>query len=399
MVSFSTLYNNLKPIILIGFICIYSTKTKAKQLEKKDTVAPIVKSKLIFIKAETIKTAAGTKSVVFNTNGTKLYAMNLEGMSISEFDRATRINTRVFKFKGTKALGWDYKKHTTMDSFEEKPVEACFSNNNQILWVSLHNAKGIVPINFSKDSIHHDLNLKKKKIYIQYPDKKRKDSLEVPLIKTGKTPKVIACTSNDSFLLVSNWHSNNVSVVKLNNGVYPYGKVIATIPVQSIPRGIAIDNDNQKTYIAIMGSKLISVIDNKTWLFERNIKVASKPRHIVLDNKKRLFVSYNSLDKIACIDALSGKKLFDIKTKNQPRTIALSKNNKYLFVTCYGGNALEVFKINDTGFIKLYTLESEGKPVGVDIYENENTIEAWVCNYKEGNVKIFTFKKEEILKK
>ncbi|HNE93372.1 MAG TPA: YncE family protein, partial [Chitinophagaceae bacterium] len=299
----------------------------------------------------------------------------------------------------TKALGWDYKKHTTMDSFEEKPVEACFSNNNQILWVSLHNAKGIVPINFSKDSIHHDLNLKKKKIYIQYPDKKRKDSLEVPLIKTGKTPKVIACTSNDSFLLVSNWHSNNVSVVKLNNGVYPYGKVIATIPVQSIPRGIAIDNDNQKTYIAIMGSKLISVIDNKTWLFERNIKVASKPRHIVLDNKKRLFVSYNSLDKIACIDALSGKKLFDIKTKNQPRTIALSKNNKYLFVTCYGGNALEVFKINDTGFIKLYTLESEGKPVGVDIYENENTIEAWVCNYKEGNVKIFTFKKEEILKK
>ena len=43
-------------------------------------------------------------------------------------------------------MGWDYEGDTAIVSYEEKPVEACFSNNDKILWVSLHNAGGVVPI-------------------------------------------------------------------------------------------------------------------------------------------------------------------------------------------------------------------------------------------------------------
>lgn len=372
------------------FIATLSTKTIKANSIYSDTSH----KKLKFFKEETIASGAGTKSVLFNKNGSKLYAMNLEAMSISEIDRKTRLKIKDFKFKATKATGWDYKNKTTMDSFEEKPVEACFSNNNKLLWVSLHNAKGIVPIDVSSISSDTSKQLNKKKVYIKYTNKKKKDSIWVPLIKTGKTPKVIACTNNNSYLLVSNWHGLSISVLKLLDTVYPYAKVIATIPTKSIPRGIAIDNESQKSYIAIMGSKIISVIDNNTWKIVKDIKVASKPRHILLDNNKRLFVSYNSLNKISCIDAETGKKLFDAKTNSQPRTIVLSKNNKFLFVTCYNGNTLDVFRINDTSFTKLYSLESKGKPVGVDLFEDEETIEAWVCNYKEGNIKIFSFKKE-----
>ena len=93
-----------------------------------------------------ITSASGTKSVLFNSKGTKLYAMNLEGMSVYEFDRSSRKILREFKFRPTKGTGWDYEADTAIASFEEKPVEACFSNNDKILWVSLHNAGGIVPI-------------------------------------------------------------------------------------------------------------------------------------------------------------------------------------------------------------------------------------------------------------
>jgi len=355
---------------------------------------PKTYNNLSFIKSENLVAAPGTKSVIFNSTGSKLYAMNLEGMSVYEFDEPTRKITRSFNFKPTKAMGWDYVTHKAVPSFEEKPVEACFSHNDKILWVSLHNAHGIVPIHLTKLSKQKIPASPNKKLYIKNWQEKTKDSMYVPLIKTGKTPKVIARTANNQYVLVSNWHSNTISVLAANDSVQPYGKVIATIPVSAIPRGIVVDDVNNKSYIAIMGGKTISVVNNTTWKIEKNLKVASTPRHIVMDHKSRLFVSYNSLGKIACINAETGETLFAASTNAQPRTIMLSKNQQFLFVTCYSGNTVDVFKINNNSFTKLYSLECKGKPVGVDIYEDDAKLEAWVCNYVGGNLKVFTFKKE-----
>nr|MBP9740915.1 YncE family protein [Chitinophagaceae bacterium] len=331
--------------------------------------------------------------VIFNHSGTTLYAMNLEGMSIYEFDEKTRKNTRIIKFKPTKATGWDYALHKSIPSFEEKPVEACFSNNDEILWVSLHNAHGVVPIHLKQLKQKVSADFLPKKIYIKDKINETIDSAFVPFIKTGKTPKVIAKTADSKYVLVSNWHSNNVSVIATND-VIPYGKVIATIPVSAIPRGIVVDDVNQKSYIAIMGGKTISVVNNNTWKIEKELKVASTPRHIVMDNQQRIFVSYNSLGKIACINPSTGETLFSAKTNAQPRTIMLSKNQQFLFVTCYSGNTVDVFKINNNSFTQLYSLECKGKPVGVDIYEDDAKLEAWVCNYIGGNIRVFTFKKK-----
>jgi YVTN family beta-propeller protein len=349
---------------------------------------------LVYQKAESLIAAPGTKSVLFNSLGSKLYAMNLEGMSVYEFDEASRKITREFKFKPTKASGWDYATHQPVPSFEEKPVEACFSHNDKILWVSLHNAHGIVPINLQDLPFKADKKITTKKVYVKDMVQQTKDSVYVPFIKTGKTPKVIARTGDNKYVLVSNWHSNNVSVLETNDTVQPYGKVIATIPVSAIPRGIAVDDTNNKSYIAIMGGKTISVVNNDTWKIEKEIKVASTPRHIVMDNKRRLFISYNSIGKIACINPATGETLFSASTNAQPRTIILSKNQQFLFVTCYSGNTVDVFKINNNSFTKLYSLECKGKPVGVDVYEDDAKLEAWVCNYIGGSLKVFTFKKE-----
>jgi len=87
--------------------------------------------------------------------------MNLEGMSIYEFDQATRKVVKEFKFKRTKGMGWDYEKDKPISSYQEKPVEACLSHNDKFLWVSLHNAEGIVPIRV--DSIDANLHAAKNK--------------------------------------------------------------------------------------------------------------------------------------------------------------------------------------------------------------------------------------------
>jgi len=348
---------------------------------------------LVYEKTALIRSAPGTKSVLFNSTGSRLYAMNLEGMSVYEFDQQTRKIIREFRFKPTKGTGWDYSRNKPISSFQEKPVEGCLSHNDKILWVSLHNAGGIVPIRL--DSV---VNQKRKnqptvKVNIIYPDQ-RTDSLELPLIKTGKTPKVIARTNDSKYLLVSNWHSYNISVLEMNENEYPYAKLLNNIPVTSIPRGIAVDDQAGKSYVTIMGGASIAVILNSVWMKEKDLAVASNPRHVLVDSSGKLFVSYNNLAKIACIDPETGKTLFTAATHAQPRTIMFSKNQKFLFVTCYSSDMVDVFKINRDSFTKIISLPCKGHPVGVDIFEDEENLEAWVCSYSNGAINIYTFKKK-----
>jgi hypothetical protein len=352
---------------------------------------------LVFLKTEHIKAAEGTKSVLFNKTGQKLYAMNLEGMSIYEFDQASRKIQREFKFKPTEGTGWDYETNKPMPSYEEKPVEACLSHDDRFLWVSLHNAASIVPIptepvtGYKKDTSH--LAVKQKKIYIEYSGSASKDSILVPVIATGHTPKIIARTEDSKHLLVSNWHSHTVSVLTTDPAAFPYAKKVRTVPVSAIPRGIVVDDLRKKSYVAIMGGASITVLNNDTWAKEPSIPVASNPRHIVLTDNGRILVSYNKLARIACIDPETRKTLFTASTHAQPRTIVLSKNHKFLFVTCYSSDKVEVFRINDNSFTRIASLTCEGHPVGVDIFEDDNKLEAWVCSYNNGTISIFSFGK------
>jgi DNA-binding beta-propeller fold protein YncE len=375
--------------------------TSSNNIAVKDTLPAPVPLKpynnLEFEKKEVLVSAPGTKSVIFNSSGSKLYAMNLEGMSVYEFDQFTRKITREFKFTPTRGMGWDYNKSRPIASFQEKPVEACFSHGDAILWVSLHNAEGIVPIwvnDFSKNNTVTTPQQKTKPVTVLYPETQKKDSFRVPLIETGKTPKVISRTADSRYLLVSNWHSRNNSVLALDSTIAPYGKIISTIPVSAIPRGIAVDDRNNKSYIAIMGGSTIVRVDNNTWKEDSILNVWSSPRHVVMDTSGHLFVSYNSLGTIACIDAATGKQLFTAKTHAQPRTIVLSKNNKFIFVTCYSSDYVDVYKINSDNFEKVASLPCPGHPVGVDIFEDNEKLEAWVCSYGNGAINIYSFKKK-----
>lgn len=353
---------------------------------------------LRFVGSRKLHAAPGTKSVLFNGNGSRLYAMNLEGMSIYEFDRTTREKTREFRFRPTPASGWDYSLGKPIPSFAEKPVEACLSHGDKILWVSLHNAGGIVPIwldedlaNRVPDSLTNRKELKKVRVY--YPGSTQKDSFYVPLVKTGKTPKIISRTTDDQHLLVSNWHSYNVSILEMDTASFPFARVKKNIRVSSIPRGIAVEDGEHRSFVAIMGGSSLAVIDNTTWMKEKDIPVASNPRHIVTDTSGHLFVSYNKLAKIACIDTETGRTLFTAKTKAQPRTLILSKNHKFLFVTCYSSDMVEVFQINEHSFTRIASLPCAGHPVGVDIFEDHNSLEAWVCSYTNGMINIYSFEK------
>ncbi len=64
---------------------LYVSRTKA---DHSEAFLPVKSySGLILEKTEELRAQSGVKSVLFNSSGTKLYALNLEAMSIYEFDR------------------------------------------------------------------------------------------------------------------------------------------------------------------------------------------------------------------------------------------------------------------------------------------------------------------------
>lgn len=124
----------LLSLITIYFLAAGCQGAASKQTEtgdtgiivakKKDTIPPLPVlrpySDIEYEKKELLTAAGGTKSVLFNTAGTKLYAMNLEGMSVYEFDQASRKISKEFKFTPTRGTGWDYNKSRPIASFQEK---------------------------------------------------------------------------------------------------------------------------------------------------------------------------------------------------------------------------------------------------------------------------------------
>lgn len=338
----------------------------------------------------------GTKSVIFSADMSRLYALNLEGLSVFEYSQRDKKLLRIFKFKSTPGTGWDYETDKPIKSLQEKPVEACMSAGDSVLWVSLHNAEGIVPLFLAANTVRsrRAMNESDKLVYILNPEGSKMDSFYTPLIKTGKTPKVIARTTDDKTLLVSNWHSYTVSVLDVHLKKYPFATVQKDVAVSSIPRGVVIDDAKQTSYVAIMGGASLAKIDNKTWRLDGQVSVASNPRHVLMDRKGRLFVSYNKLGQVACVDPSTGKTLFTANTAAQPRTIALSKNGQYLFVTCYKGEMVTVFEVLEDSFKEVANMPCKGLPVGIDIFENKERLEAWVCPYNGGALSIYSFSKQ-----
>ncbi len=344
-------------------------------------------SSLQFVKTEVIKTGYGTKSVLISPDRKNVYALNLEDMSVYEFDRKTKKLERILRFKKTPGTGYNYTEKKWIHSYQEKPVEGCFTHQGRYLWISLHNAGGIVAWDL-KDSLTSIKDFPHKKVFIKDLKTEISSSGDLPFFKTGKTPKIIAKSRDEKYLFVSNWHSSTVSVIDISANKPIYWKKIKDIPTGRLPRGLAISEDNKLLYIAQMGSALIKIIEIGTWKEKGVIHTAINPRHLFIDGHY-LYVSINIDGEVMKID-LNTKKILKIsKAGHLARTLALSPSRKYLFVVCYKDNILDVFKTAD--LTRVFRLKTGIHPVGVAVYQNGDSIEAWVCNYS-GSINVFTFK-------
>ena len=261
-------------------------------------------------------------------------------------------------------------------NYKGAPVEGTFSPDGKYLYVSNYamygkgfNKEGTdtcSPANGYDKSFVYRINRSNHQIDAVYP--------------VGSVPKVVEVTPDNKYVLVANWCSYTVSVISVEKN-----KVVKTVKIGRYPRGIAINNDSTKAYVAEMGGNRIHVIDMQDFT-TTYIPIGSNPRAIVLSpDNSMMYVTMNLSGKVASWDLVNNKAGKSVKTGNAARSLAINADGSHLFVVNYKSDTMSRVRTSDMKVTQNINVCNE--PIGITY--DRPTGNTWIACYK-GQIKIYS---------
>jgi YVTN family beta-propeller protein len=260
--------------------------------------------------------------------------------------------------------------------YKGAPVEGTFSPDGKFLYVSNYamygkgfNKEGTdtcSPADGYDKSFIYRINRSNYQIDGVYP--------------VGSVPKVVEVTPDNRYVLVANWCSYTVSVISVE-----LNKVVKTVKIGRYPRGIAINNDSTKAYVAEMGGNRIHVIDLQDFTTSY-IPIGSNPRAIVLSpDNSTMYVTMNLSGKVASWDLVNNKARKSVKTGNAARSLAINADGSHLFVVNYKSDTMSRVRTSDMKVTQNIKVCNE--PIGITY--DLPTGNTWIACYK-GQIKIYS---------
>jgi YVTN family beta-propeller protein len=260
--------------------------------------------------------------------------------------------------------------------YKGAPVEGTFSPDGKFLYVSNYamygkgfNKEGTdtcSPADGYDKSFVYRINRSNYQIDGVYP--------------VGSVPKVVEVTPDNKYVLVANWCSYTVSVISVE-----LNKVVKTVKIGRYPRGIAINNDSTKAYVAEMGGNRIHVIDLQDFTTSY-IPIGSNPRAIVLSpDNSAMYVTMNLSGKVASWDLVNNKAGKSVKTGNAARSLAINADGSHLFVVNYKSDTMSRVRTSDMKVTQNIKVCNE--PIGITY--DLPTGNTWIACYK-GQIKIYS---------
>jgi YVTN family beta-propeller protein len=261
-------------------------------------------------------------------------------------------------------------------NYKGAPVEGTFSPDGKYLYVSNYAMYGKGYNKEGTDTCSPSDGYDKSFVYRINRSNYQIDSV----YPVGSVPKVVEITPDNKYVLVANWCSYTVSIISVAQN-----KVIKTVKIGRYPRGIAINNDSSKAYVAEMGGNRIHVINLQDFSTSF-IPIGSNPRAIVLspDNSK-MYVTMNLSGRVASWDLLTNKPGKSVRTGEAARSLAISADGSALYVVNYKSDTMSRVRTSDMKVTQNIKVCNE--PIGITY--DVPTGNTWVACYK-GQIKIYS---------
>lgn len=336
------------------------------------------------------------KSVNILNSKNKFYVNSLEGESTSVFDLTTFKRTKIIKhvfnasnqqlFKENANDNFIFKtKSSSLNYFNGKPVESCFSHNGKYLWITYYrrsydpnaiDPSAVCIIDTDADSI-------------------------VRVITTASLPKMIACSPDSKTIAISHWGDNTVTLIDissndpqsfayLNNIVIDYRmnlnfsadtKIDRDNNCGNCLRGTEFTPDNKYILVGKMGGNGIAIIDIEKRKYLGTVTgMKTNLRHLVikdsmlyLSSNKYGYVQKTSLADFVNYFSKSSKIGNYNKWQNAyvgigARTISIDPTGKYLFAAVNNESKVAIVRTSDMKV--LASCDADSYPVGMDISED-----------------------------
>jgi YVTN family beta-propeller protein len=149
------------------------------------------------------------------------------------------------------------------------------------------------------------------------------------------SPLEIASSSDGRFLYVVCQDSDEVRVVDV-----PSSKVVGSIAVGHMPRGVAVSADGRRMFVTNAWSDNVSVIDTAALQIVQTLPTGSEPGGVVLDRDgTTLYVANRLSGDVSVLDLKSGQETKRLLAGRGASYLALSPDGKWIYCTHIYPNA------------------------------------------------------------
>ncbi|MCR5125785.1 MAG: YncE family protein [Treponema sp.] len=211
----------------------------------------------------------------------------------------------------------------------------------------------------------------------------------------GVWSKFIAYSAEKNLLCVSNWVSNDVSLID-----YESGNLVRKIKTAAAPRGLYFSDKGENIIVLSYEGGKIHKFSTQTGTKVSEISVPkSSMRHIVVNkDETKAYVSDMYYFQIYEVDLASFKITKKLKVYDNPNTIALL-NDRWLFVSNRGPNnpkdytkrspkngKITVIDTSDMSIVKTYP--GGNQPTGLDLNAEGNILCS--SNFQDQNIELYS---------
>jgi YVTN family beta-propeller protein len=193
------------------------------------------------------------------------------------------------------------------------------------------------------------------------------------VIQVGLVPKFVAVTSNDKYVLVSNWCSWTLSIISVATH-----HVVATLPMPGTPRGIAVDPQSRFAYVAIQGGDVLVRVSLADLRAVSQIYVGENPRTVVLSpNGEFAYLTLNIPGDVTKVNLATGHIIAVTHTGVLTRSLAISSDGTALYVVNYGSSSMTELAASNLAILQ--TVPVPKNPIGITY--DPLTGDVWVSSY------------------
>ena len=161
-------------------------------------------------------------------------------------------------------------------------------------------------------------------------------------ITVGLHPKILVPSADGQLLFAANWSGQSVSEIEIATG-----KVLRTLPTSGLnPRGMAVSRGGV-LYAANFNGASIDVFKGPDLSDRHTLPACQIPRHLALSpDEKMLFISCYHDSQLHAVDVATEKLVHTIHVGSSPKSVEVSKDGRWVWSADYGPETSSVSVID-----------------------------------------------------